>query len=110
MFRDDLKIIPVAVQCDVRQTVCSWVEVQTAGHECLTQGKTGINKSRESKALGGTRAKSPVQMPGQGTVTVHLIALDVCFYVTVAVQANRLENSRPAWISGVLFLCVQHGT
>lgn len=87
-----------------RQYVAGW-EGQTVGARVPDTGE-----SHQSTALGGTGAKSPAQMPEQGTVTVHLIALDVCFYVTVAAQANRLENSRLAWISGILFVCVQHGT
>lgn len=87
-----------------RQYVAGW-EVQTVEARVPDTGE-----NHQSKALGGTGAKSPAQMPEQGTVTVHLIALDVCFYVTVAAQANRLENSRLAWISGILFICVQHGT
>lgn len=87
-----------------RQCVAGW-GVQTLGARAPDTGE-----SHQSTALGETGAKSPAQMPEQGTVTVHLIALDVCFYVTVAAQANRLENSRLAWISGILFVCVQHGT
>lgn len=80
-------------------------EVQTVGARVPDTGE-----NCQSMALGGTGAKSPAQMPEHGTVTVHLIGLNVCFYVTVAAQANRLENSRLAWISGILFICVQHGT
>lgn len=105
MSSDDFKIISLAVQLmSDRQCVAGW-EAQTVRARVPDTGE-----SHQSMALGGTGAKSPVQMPQQGTVTVHLIALDVCFYLTVAAQANRLENSRLAWISGILFMCVQHGT
>lgn len=73
--------------------------MQTVGAQVPDTGE-----NHQSTALGGTGTKSPAQMPEQGPVTVHLIALDVCFYVTVAAQANRLENSRLAWISGILFV------
>lgn len=87
-----------------RQYVAGW-EAQTAWARVPDTGE-----NHQSTALGGTGAKSPAQMPEQGTVTAHLMALDVCFYVTVAAQAIRLENSRLARISGILFVCVQHRT
>lgn len=48
-----------------------------------------------------------MRVPGRGTAAARLTALDVCFRVTVAVQANRSENSRLAGISGILLaVCV----
>lgn len=97
MSRDDLEVIPLTARRDVRQAACSQPD----------RGENWHKNRAGAGALRAAGAKSPARVPGRGTAAARLTALDVCFRVTVAVQANRSENSRLAGISGILLaVCV----